>query len=52
MGLYADLQRELTDQGAFIFMLQPVWETAMRSNVHGVVQGVTEDLVFYRLISK
>jgi peptide/nickel transport system substrate-binding protein len=52
MGMYADLQKESTDRGAFIFMLQPVWETAMRANVKGVVQGVTEDLVFYRLITK
>src|SRR5271165_1731430 len=52
MGMYADLQKASTDSGAFIFMLQPVWQVAERSSVRGFVQGVTEDLVFYRLITK
>ncbi len=51
-AMYAELQKKSTDDGAFIFMLQPVFQVAERSNVKGLVAGITSDLTFYRLITK
>ncbi len=51
-AMYEDLQRKVTDQGAFILMFQTAAPVASRSNVSGFKAGLTEDVTFYRLTTK
>lgn len=50
--LYFDLQRKVTDDGPFILLFQNANQIASRANVTGFKPGITEDLIFYRLIAK
>jgi len=50
--MYHDLQKKSTDDGAFVFMFQPVFQVAEQAHVKGLVAGITSDLTFYRLITK
>jgi peptide/nickel transport system substrate-binding protein len=49
---YYALQRVVADQGPFIIMFQNTNQVASREGVKGFKAGITEDLNFYRLITK
>jgi peptide/nickel transport system substrate-binding protein len=50
--MYADLQKTVTDDGPFIIMFQNTAQIASRVNVKGFKGGLTEDLNFYRTVTK
>jgi peptide/nickel transport system substrate-binding protein len=50
--MYLDIQKKVQEDGPFVFLFQPLRQTAVRSNVKGWVQGPTFDVVYYRLTSK
>ncbi len=50
--LYADLQRQVTDEGPYILLFQNSNQVARRARVSGFTPGITEDLDFFRTIRK
>ena len=50
--MYAEMQKTVTDEGPFVIMFQNVNQIAERTNVKGFKPGITEDMNFYRLITK
>jgi peptide/nickel transport system substrate-binding protein len=50
--MYEDIQKKVTDEGAFILMFQTAQPVAARANVTGFRAGLTEDITFYRLTTK
>ncbi len=50
--LYKDLQEKLLADSPFIFMFQPIAETAARANVKGFIVGPNLDVVYFRKITK
>ncbi len=52
IAMYEDLQKKVTDDGPFVLMFQSSQPDAIRANVTGFHEGLTEDITFYRLIKK
>ena len=50
--LYKDLQEKLLADSPFIFMFQPIAQTAARANVKGFIVGLNLDVVYFRKITK
>ena len=51
-AMYADLQKQVTDEGPFVLLFQSGKQVAHRARVTGFTPGITEDLAFYRTIRK
>ena len=51
-AMYADLQRQVTEDGPYILLFQNVTQLARRARVTGFTPGITEDLAYFRTIRK
>jgi peptide/nickel transport system substrate-binding protein len=51
-AMYADLQKQVTEEGPFILLFQTCSQLARRSRATGFTPGITADLAFYRSIHK
>jgi peptide/nickel transport system substrate-binding protein len=51
-AMYIDLQRKVQQSSPIVIMFQAVAQVAMRSTVHGYVNGATTDQIYYRLVTK
>ena len=51
-AMYEELQKIVTDEGAYILMFPPANEVASRANVKGYKPGIVDDLYFFRTITK
>lgn len=51
-ALYQDLQRDVLKESPFVIMFQAQNAVALRANVQGYKQGVVNDLILYRGVSK
>ena len=50
--IYAELQKQVTEEGPFVLLFQNSTQLAHRARVSGFIPGITEDLAFYRGIRK
>lgn len=51
-AMYRDLQKDVMAQSPIVIMFQATNAVAMRANVQGYKQGVVNDLILYRGVSK
>ncbi|HWK47474.1 MAG TPA: ABC transporter substrate-binding protein [Stellaceae bacterium] len=50
--MYLDLQKKVMETGPFLIMFQPTFQVAERTNVKGMIAGITSDLTYYRKLTK